>query len=59
MLSTFPLWIKETVKELRIQPSSYKTELEKYIIDHNPQSVYDVEFLTKEFDKKQSKGFWA
>lgn len=28
---------------------TYKSELERYICSRNPQSVYDVERLTKQF----------
>ena len=38
------------------KPVTYQSELERYIIAHHPQSTYDVERLTQEFDKKQSKG---
>lgn len=36
------------------------TALEKYIISRNPQSIFEVECLTKEFDLKQiaSYGYW-
>lgn len=43
------------LKEL-FKPSTYQSELERYIVAHNPQSTYDVEKLTQEFDKKQIKG---
>jgi hypothetical protein len=41
------------------QPKPYPTinqsELEKYIISKNPQSIFDVEYWTHEFDKHGSK----
>jgi hypothetical protein len=36
---------------------TYGSELEQYIVDKNPQSIYDVERLAKEYDKKTSQGF--
>jgi len=41
------------------QPKSYppihQSELEQYIISKNPQSIFDVEYWTHEFDKHGSK----
>lgn len=45
------------VEEMKIS-SSYKSELEQYIISKNPQSTYDVDYWTNEFDKKQSRKHW-
>jgi hypothetical protein len=38
-----------------LSPATYGSELEKYIVSRNPQSVYDVEKYTLEF---QHKGKW-
>lgn len=38
------------------QKTTYGSELERYIVARNPQSTYDVERLTQEFDKKNSEG---
>lgn len=35
-------------------PTSYGSELEKYIVNRNPQSVYDVEKYTIEFQQKDT-----
>jgi hypothetical protein len=34
----------------------YGTELENYILSNNPQSIYEVEQLTKQFEQTLSKG---
>ena len=36
---------------------SYGTDLERYIIAHNPVTVYDVEFLTKKYDKQTNRNW--
>ncbi len=36
-------------------PPLHQSELEKYIISKNPQSIFDVEYWTHEFDKRGSK----
>lgn len=33
---------------------SYSSELEKYIVSHNPQTEADVERLTAEFNRRMS-----
>lgn len=55
--STIPLWFKGITEELK-QSSTYKSELERYIIVNNPQSTYDVERLTRDFDRKTTKRLW-
>jgi hypothetical protein len=35
---------------------SYGSKLEQYIVDKNPQNIYDIERLAKEYDKKTSQG---
>lgn len=57
IISTIPLWFKGVTKELT-QSSTYKSELEQYIISNNPQSTYDVERLTTEFDRKTTRKVW-
>jgi hypothetical protein len=37
--------------------STYGSDLEQYIVDQNPQNIYDVERLAKEYDNKISQGF--
>lgn len=32
---------------------SYHSDLERYIISHNPKNQYDVERLTEEFDRRR------
>ena len=40
------------------KPTTYGSELESYIVSKNPQSTYDVEYWTNQFDKKQSEKGW-
>ena len=35
---------------------TYGSKLEQYIVDKNPQNIYDIERLAKEYDKKTSQG---
>jgi hypothetical protein len=35
---------------------TYSSELESYILSHQPQSIYDVEQLTRQFDTQLSQG---
>lgn len=36
--------------------SSYRSELERYVSSHNPQTTYDVEQLTRRFEHTISRG---
>ncbi len=36
----------------KILETNYKSIIEVYIERHNPQSVAEIEFLTKEFERK-------
>lgn len=36
--------------------ASYSSELEQYIISHNPQNGGDIERLTRQFDTQLSQG---
>jgi hypothetical protein len=49
-------WIKSLFQAFQ-KPSTYGSELEAYIVSHDPQTAYDVDRLTREFDTKQYKGF--
>jgi hypothetical protein len=37
-------------------PYTYGSDLERYILSHNPQSIYQVEQLTRQFDTQLSQG---
>lgn len=39
------------------QPT-YASDLEAYIVSHNPTSVYQVEALAREYDKKLFERTW-
>ncbi len=39
-------------------PINYGSELENYISSKNPQSTYDVEYWTNQYDKKQNEKGW-
>ena len=36
------------------EPGTYGSSLERYIVSKNPQSTYDVEYWTRQFDEKIS-----
>lgn len=40
------------------QPQTYGSELEAYIVSKNPQSTYDVEYWTNQFDRRQTNQGW-
>lgn len=40
------------------KPQTYGSDLERYIVSHQPQSIYDVEQLTKQYDTKLSQGIF-
>jgi hypothetical protein len=48
-------WVKSLVQAFQ-KPLSYGSELEAYIVSHDPQSAYDVDRLTREFDNKNRHG---
>ena len=52
------LYIGEQISKLfgKLQ-NSYGSDLEQYIISHNPSCSADVERLTAEYNTKNSRGF--
>jgi hypothetical protein len=54
LILSFIQYVKNVFK-----PESYGSELEAYIVSHNPSSVEDVEYLTRRFDQNLSKGAWS
>ena len=36
------------------EPQSYGSALERFIVSKNPQSTYDVEYWTRQFDERVS-----
>lgn len=38
------------------KPNEYGSELERYIVSRQPQSIYDIEQLTRQFDSQLSQG---
>lgn len=42
---------------LGFSADSYGTELEKYIVSHNPQDIGDIERLAQEYNRKLNEGF--
>lgn len=43
----------------RVEDSgTYGSDLEAYIISKNPQTTYDVEYWTNQFDKRQNTKGW-
>ena len=49
-------WVKSLIAQFQ-KPYTYGSELEAYIVAHDPQSAYDVDRLTREFDTKQRGSF--
>lgn len=49
-------WVKSLIQAFE-KPTTYGSELESYIVSHDPQTAYDVDRLTREFDTKQRGGF--
>lgn len=47
------MWFLKKIEEYLSKFSNrYSSELEKYIVSHNPQSEADIERLTVEYHKK-------
>ena len=44
-------WAKSLLQAYQ-RPQTYGSELEAYIVSHQPQSAADVDRLTREFDQK-------
>jgi len=40
------------------KPWGYNSQLEQYIVEHNPQNVCDVEKLTRQFESKKGFSLW-
>lgn len=58
MLSTTIIaYIHKMFKQVET-PQTYGSELEAYIVSKNPQTTYDVEYWTSQFDKKQNERSW-
>jgi hypothetical protein len=57
MIIAFLPQVLKKADNLKIS-SSYKSELEKYIISKNPQSVSDIEYWTTQYDRKQARRNW-
>ena len=55
MLLAIITYIKDLFKKV---DAPYGSELETYIVSKNPQSTYDVEYWTNQFDKKQNEKGW-
>ena len=50
--------IQKMIERIK-EPTNYGTELEAYIVSKNPQSTYDVEYWTTQFDKRQNNQGWT
>ena len=40
------------------RPQTYSSALEEYIVRNAPQTVCDVDRLTRQFDLNQQRGIW-
>lgn len=61
MLNTLVGYIHEMFEPFEINHNTrYGSELEKFIVAHNPKTIEDVEYLTREFDRLLSdqRGAW-
>ena len=58
MLNQLTAYIHKMFNQVE-KPQTYGSELEAYIISKNPQSTYDVEYWTNQFDKKQNERGWV
>ena len=47
-------YLKQLVKTAK--PQNYGSSLEAYIVSKNPQSIYDVEYWTRQYDKQSKEG---
>jgi hypothetical protein len=57
MLSLIAAYVHRLIGPIEMKPKqTYGSELERYIMLHNPQSNCDVERLTRQFDKQLSQG---
>jgi hypothetical protein len=57
MLSLIAAYVHSFIGPIEMKPAqTYGSELERYIMSHNPQSIYDVEQLTRQFDTQLSQG---
>jgi hypothetical protein len=45
-------WVKSLAEQFS-KPQTYGSELEQYIINHNPQNPADVDRLMREFDRRK------
>lgn len=50
--------IKTLLKDIFVD-DHYGVDLEAYIISKNPQTVADVEYYTKQYEKEIVRGIWA
>lgn len=51
-------WAKSLVERYQ-KPQTYGSELENYIVSHNPQSAGDIDRLTREFDRSKDQLGWS
>jgi hypothetical protein len=51
-------WVISLAEKFQ-KPATYGSELEAYIVAHEPQTAYDVDRLTRQFDLKNQGGFYA
>ena len=61
MVSTKELKMLDTIRtflKTLFTTSNYSTELENFIVSKSPKDTYDVEYWTKEYDKRSATCFW-
>jgi hypothetical protein len=59
VLTPFSNYITKIFEAFFSPQESYRSDLDKFIIENNPQSNADVEMLTRQFDRRaQGKTSW-
>ena len=45
-------WVKSLADQFQ-KPTTYGSDLERYIVSHGPQSACDIDRLTREYDQRK------
>ena len=57
LISTIIAYIARQFKQVE-KPVTYGSELERYIVSKNPQSVAEIDHWTKQFDHTRNSKGW-
>lgn len=50
-------WVKSLAEQFQ-KPTTYGSELEQYIVAHEPRDTGDVDRLTREFDQRKEASWF-